>query len=217
MSDAVDFLVIFDLDGTLNNTELYSVPANLTAMKEFGAPPEVQNRNFITSTFGMTSNEYVKEFMPNFSEDVRKAYLKRVSYLELEIIPKLAKPFKNIPELLISLKELNIKTAVCSNASIRYISAVLKAIGLFDKIDFIQPLVEGCTKKETLGLLLKSMSPKNAIMVGDRIFDIEAASHNNLKSIGCAYGYNPEETKLADYTVSDPEEILTIIKSYFNI
>ena len=34
-------LIVFDLDGTLNRTDLYSVPSHLEAMKHFGAPERV--------------------------------------------------------------------------------------------------------------------------------------------------------------------------------
>jgi haloacid dehalogenase superfamily, subfamily IA, variant 1 with third motif having Dx(3-4)D or Dx(3-4)E len=217
MSNNVDLLVVFDLDGTLNFTELYSVPANLKLMEKFNAPQNVRNRDFIVSTFGMTSDVFIKEFLPDSSDEIRREYLNNLRKVEYDIIPDTAKSYDNVIPMLESLKKYNITTAVCSNSSINYITRVLKSIHIFDKIDFIQESVAGCTKKETLKMLLNKLNPAKALMVGDRIFDIEAAQHNNIPSIGCTYGYNPEETNQADYIVNNPSEILPVVKKVFEI
>ena len=45
-------------------------------------------------------------------------------------------------------------------------------------------------------------------MIGDRFHDIETATQNGLKSIGCGYGYGSlEELSAADIIVNSPKEI----------
>ena len=46
------------------------------------------------------------------------------------------------------------------------------------------------------------------IVIGDRFHDIETATKNGLKSIGCGYGYGSlEELSAADIIVNSPKEI----------
>lgn len=54
---------------------------------------------------------------------------------------------------------------------------------------------------DTLGLLLQREEPEAAVMVGDRIFDMEAARGNSIPFIGCLYGYCPAEMAGSDRTV----------------
>ena len=99
-------------------------------------------------------------------------------------------------------------TAVCSNSSVRYISAVLKAIRLDALIDEIQPLdPDSRGKDESLARLLERVQPRKALMVGDTIFDLEAARKNDLPFIGCLYGFRPAEMAAADRKVAAVSEI----------
>ena len=205
-------LIVFDLDGTLNRTDLYSVPSHLEAMKHFGAPERVMSREFVMSTFGMRADDYVKLLLPGCDEKSGCEYLRMVADLESKKMKKSGKCFDGVPEMLDKLHQMECQTAVCSNASTRYITEVIAAIGIAEKIDYIQHLVKGMNKNGTLKLLLDRVNPPKAIMVGDRIFDIQAAKANNIPSIGCLYGFNREEALQADYTVEKPIEIADIVE-----
>ena len=89
----------------------------------------------------------------------------------------------------------------------------LKAINIDNRIDYVQELVPGLTKDGTLKLLLEKVQPQKVVMVGDRIFDINAAKANNIPSIGCLYGFCREEALTADYTAESVHEIAEIIKN----
>ena len=66
---------------------------------------------------------------------------------------------------------------------------VLKAIGLDDRIDFLQPLEPGMhSKAESLRSLLERVKPSFAVMVGDTLLDCEAAAWPQSMSMPCTAG-----------------------------
>jgi phosphoglycolate phosphatase len=204
-------LVVFDLDGTLNRTELFSVGVHRMVQTEFGWP--AQSPEQIISIFGAPANEYIEGLLPGADDETKRKYLKRVSEAECDLMD-LAAAYDGCGEMLDMLHEGGCKTAVCSNSSFRYITTVLKAIKLADKIDFIQPLEPGMTTKgESLRALLTKAGCTDAVMVGDTVYDQQAAIANQIPFIGCNYGYRPHEMKEAEHTVDKPLDIPALINS----
>lgn len=202
-------LFVFDLDGTLNRTDLFSVDAHQKVLAEFGWP--VQTPEEITSHFGEVGHEFMLHILPGADENTVLRYRNRISEVEHEYIERAA-AYDGCPQLLDILHERGYRTAICSNSSYRYISMVLSAIDLMDRIDFIQPLEAGMhTKSESLGCLLKKICPETAVMVGDTLLDYQAAVDNSIPFIGCEYGFRPAEMRPLDYSVKYPLEILTLV------
>ncbi len=202
-------LTVFDLDGTLNRTDLYSVPAHLKALAERGIHNITPEQ--IISTFGERASDYVQKLVGNVTDEEARSYLDAVAKYELEFIYNKGKPYDGVLDSLKKLKENGYYTAICSNSSHRYITMVLDALGLMPYIDFIQDLQPNMTKVQTLALLLDKEKPDKAVMVGDRVFDVEAGHKNNLKVIGCLYGFNPDELKDADVKIESAGDIYTAV------
>ena len=202
-------LAVFDLDGTLNRTDLYSVPAHLKALAERGIHNITPEQ--IISTFGERASDYVQKLVGNVTDEEARSYLDAVAKYELEFIYNKGKPYDGVLDSLKKLKENGYYTAICSNSSRRYITMVLNALGLMPYIDFIQDLQPNMTKVQTLALLLDKEKPDKAVMVGDRVFDVEAGHKNNLKVIGCLYGFNPDELKDADVKIESAGDIYTAV------
>jgi phosphoglycolate phosphatase len=203
-------LVVFDLDGTLNQIHFFSVPAHQQAMKEMNI--EIKSGELIKSTFGQKSNETVKILAPNLDEAGQIHYYKRVSVLESENIVKHGRPYAGVPEMLKCLINAGYILAVCSNASIRYITMVIDTLDIHKYITYIQPKFVDHTKVYALGRFLDDVKPERAVMVGDRIYDFEAARGNNIPFIGCLYGYCPAEMVGADVTVKSAEELFDAVE-----
>ncbi len=200
-------LVVFDLDGTLNRTDLYAVEAHNQARRELGYPPI--DPALLISTFGGRSWDYIKILLPGADENAEQRYLARVAELEQVYMKSHSAPFDGVPQMLDRLHAAGCATAVCSNSTQRYIVPVLEHIGIRDRIDYIQSLHPGMSKVETLGLLLKSLDHPQAVMAGDRSFDLEAARGNRIAFIGCRYGYCAAEVETADFVADSPEEVGT--------
>lgn len=203
-------LVVFDLDGTLNRTELYSLPAHKKALSNINIFDKTDE--FIVSLFGARAEDCVHLLID--SEDQQKShdYIKSVSKYETEFIEGLAQEFEGTSDMLDALHKDGYRTAVCSNASERYIKMVLNALNITNKIDYIQPLLPGLIKDDTLRLLLEKEKPIKAVMVGDRIYDKNAAKANEISFIGCMYGFKNSEVADADIAVKTASEIYGAVK-----
>jgi phosphoglycolate phosphatase len=204
-------LVIFDLDGTINQTALYAVEATKKALLDLNAPHIDEQQ--IRSLFGARPADYVKIYFPKGDESVFQEFLKLEAHYENELMDRYAKAFDGVENSIRSLKNDGFHLAVCSNSSTRYITRVLKTIGLFHFFDEIQPLMAGMTKKDTLKQLLDRTRPQKAVMIGDRIYDKEAAHANQIPFIGCLYGYSPQEVLDADRTVLNGSELYSAVWS----
>ncbi len=208
----IEKLAIFDLDGTLNRTDLYAVDAAIMALAEFGIT-DFSREDIIRISFGAVMSDALKIFMPNATDEQKEQYLDKYRTYEFELLEKNGRAFDGVVESLTSLKNDGYKIAICSNASVRYINLVASTIGIMPYIDYIQPLLPGLTKNDTLKLLLEKVNPQKAVMVGDRVFDHDAAKFNGLKFIGCLYGFSPEEMADADVKIESASQIYGAIKS----
>ncbi|MEG0895037.1 MAG: HAD-IA family hydrolase [Oscillospiraceae bacterium] len=205
-------LVVFDLDGTLNRTELYAVPAHKKALAEYGITNITDEQ--IISHFGARIKDCLKfYFGRELSQAEETEYLKRSGTYENEFMVDNHGEYDGITDMLKTLRQNGYKTAVCSNASERYIRLVLSTLNILQYIDFIQPLLEGLHKQDTLKILVQSVNPEKCVMVGDRIYDKNAATANNIPFIGCAYGFNKEEILDADAVVYTASEIPSAVKN----
>lgn len=199
--------IVFDLDGTLNQTDLVSVKAHQQAQREFGVP--VRSADFIISTFGERARDSFPLLAPGLSRREHEAYGHRVGDLELELLPQYGRPYDGCADMLGEIRKKGWHTAVCSNASFRYIDGVLRALRLRSLIDELRPLEPELIKVDTLRLLLEKVRAEQAVMVGDRKYDKEAAQENQIPFIGCLYGFAPDEVRNADRVAVQPAEIVS--------
>lgn len=210
MNTANKKLVVFDLDGTLNKTELYAVPAHKKAMEHFGVFDKTDE--MIISTFGASGMDSVESLIGTCDLKTKQDYLAKTSQYESELIQTNAGEYEGSSALLDRLKAAGYQTAICSNSSIRYITMVLDALNLSEKIDYIQPLLPDMTKNDTLKILLEKVKPEKAVMVGDRIFDKLAARYNDIPFIGCLYGFEQSEIADADQPVTCTSDIYIAVE-----
>ncbi len=203
-------LVVFDVDGTLSRTDLFSVPAHLKALEKRGVINVTAEK--IVSTFGERADEYVKTLLGEVTPLEARQYLDDVAQFEQEFIAEKGRPYDGVVESLKQLQADGYRIATCSNSSLRYQTAVLTGLHLLPYVDAIQDLRPNMTKVQTLALLLEKEEPDAAVMVGDRKFDIEAGRENGLKTIGCRYGFNPAEAESADEVVDSGFEIYQVVK-----
>ncbi len=198
-------LIIFDLDGTLNRTELFAVEVHRMLQTEFGWP--AQSPEEITAIFGAPAEEYMDRILPGSDEKTKQRYLKREAEVEYDYM-HLAAAYDGCDKMLSVLRDNGWETAVCSNSSFRYISMILNSTGLMHQIDYIQPLEKGMTEKsQSLASLLQRIPHSCAVMVGDTAYDQKAAEANHIPFIGCRYGFRPTEMEAVEHTVLTPVEI----------
>lgn len=204
-------LAVFDLDGTLSRTDLFSVPAAQEMEQTLGYP--VQDASRIIASFGTNYEETMDAIFPGWDQKAYDYYFTHGGEVQAKYLDR-AKPFDGIPEAMDRLHALGYETAVCSNSNIRYITMSVKAIGLMDKMDYLQELEAGMNNKgQSLGKLLQSVSPDKAVMVGDTLLDRQAAVDNQIPFIGCAYGFRPYEMVKVEHVAKSPGELPQLIEA----
>lgn len=204
-------LIVFDLDGTLNQTENYAVPAMLAVLKDFGV--DCFHEQDIMDTFGAKDEDTIEKFFGEDAYKYNEIYWDRVTeYINEKYIGRY-KPYSGVKKMLKWLKREGYKLAVCSNADINYITNTLSLLKIESYFDDIQPLLPGKSKIDSLRCLLKRIEPDEAVMVGDRYFDLEAAKANQLPFVACLYGYGKlDEFEGADELISCPMDLVLYLK-----
>ncbi len=192
--------VIFDLDGTLTESEpgiiksvQYSLDAlgvtgyDLSQLSAFIGPPLFQS---YIETMGMdeeTARRGVELYRERFS---------RVGWQENSV-------YTGIPRLLRSLKRHGAYIALATSKPDLFTGRILDHFGLSKYIDRVIAASPDAEHSDKPMLVKKALpgSCRRACMVGDRKFDIEGGRANDIDTIGVLYGYgNETELKAAGAT-----------------
>lgn len=101
-----------------------------------------------------------------------------------------------------------------SNCSNRYLELMKKAHRLDDLFDdYLTAENFNYQEKSKTLALLKPYFKGDFLFIGDRHHDFKAGIDNQIKTIGCAYGFGGDEIKMADYIIHDIKDLLTLIPS----
>ena len=203
-------LVIFDVDGTLNQTERYAVDAYRKALHEIGMDHFTDEQ--LKSRIGAPFQEDICFFLGDQANTLGEQFLTCTARYWFEGIRKKAAVYPGTYAMLDSLKQKGYQLAVCSNAEPKELELILDALNIKSRFDYIQSLTEKGTKKESLKKLLECCNPQRAVMVGDRDYDREAAERNEIAFIACMYGYGaPGELERCEYQAASVLEIPDLV------
>ena len=210
-------LWIFDMDGTLFQSESVAVPAfrqTFTKMREAGVqiPNDVTDQA-ITGTFGYTHDHIWRTLIGESLEPQLQEKSDRwLIEAEIDLLQNGSGGlFPGVIETLKTLHEEGATLAVASNGQQSYIESIVQTFGI---ADWFAGLYSASgyrmrTKVDLVKLLLEEIDHERAVMIGDRSSDIEAGLHNGLPAIGCAFGFaDRHELQGATMTVRHFSEIL---------
>ncbi len=211
-------LVIFDLDGTLIDSE-HDLAASVNAMLvRYGRnelPLEV-----IGTYIGDGAPMLIRRALGDpadreFLQEALNFFLTHYREHKLDT----TRPYDGIPQMLHRLGNgAGQKLAVLTNKPVRVSRDILAGLGLASK--FFQTYGGNSfeTKKpDPLGanILLReaAVSPGEAVMVGDSQVDILTARNAGLWSVGVTYGFAPGslEVVVPDVTVDSPAELASAL------
>ena len=201
---------VFDMDGTLADTSLITVPACIKAANEYGIAPPA--RELITQTIGISGLDFYRRLYPALGEEKLEPLASRVFELEKSITRELGPGllFPGILDMLNRLARAGIPMAIASTGETAHVESVLTTTGtkqLFAAIkcnsnDKITMLKELCT----------IYSGHKLYMVGDKPKDSDAAKANGVYSIGIGYGFSaPCELAGFDEIAGSPGEVLRLM------
>lgn len=202
--------VIFDVDGTLIDTSMLSVPAVHEVAKEVGLP-HVKDED-ITNCIGVSSIDFYKCFYHGLDDEFLYDFDEKVQALERQLIRDLEKKilFEGIENLLHKMKDLGICLAVASTGSDQHVNTVLHTMGIWELFDRVK-----CNHDNKAGMIREIIEihpEKHWFMVGDKGKDSSSAKANGISSIGVEYGFSRDIDLVDfDWLVEKPDEIISII------
>ncbi len=181
--------VLFDLDGTL----IMSGPAIFAAarlmMADMGIPdmPDEKMRSLVGPPLSVGFSEVLSIAEDKISGAI-ELYAQKARIVGLEPM----KPYDGIKELLTELRQNGIRTGVVTSKMQSTAHEHIEHFGLLGGLDYICGALERGrgSKTELLRRAMRELEPLGrAVMVGDRLYDINAANDVGLESIGVLYGY----------------------------
>lgn len=202
---------LFDLDGTLTESEEGITKSAAYALERMGFPAMTQEglRRFIgpplldsfTRFCGMTeeqANEAIEHYRARYTT---------VGWKENIV-------YSGVPRLLRSLKKQGAYIALASSKpqpSCEKILAHFALLPLFDKISATSFHEKDPGKAALISRALpEGADPAEACMVGDRLFDMQGAKAVGVTAIGAEYGYGSHEELVdagADITFTNMDDM----------
>ena len=206
--------ILFDLDGTLTNPELGITNCVMYALEKFGI--KENDRKKLYPFIGPPLTYSFQNFYGLSEEESKQAvafYRERFSVkglYENEV-------YAGVPEILQNLKEQGKKLIIATSKPEEYTIKILKHFELYKYFDFVAGATMDGSRGEKADIITYALESYNiedksqAVMVGDRKYDILGAKENGLDSIGVLFGFGDLEelTKAgATYIAETVEDIL---------
>ncbi len=209
MAGSLYRLVVFDWDGTLLDSIATIVGCTQATLDELGLPPADEAN--IRSAIGLGIRETVDSFCPGCSEETfgrivevyRRLWFGR--YVDEPVL------FEGVEGLLEGLAEEGRLLAVATAKSRRGLATDLERTGLGRFFQASRTVDEASSKPSPdmlLGILNElGVRPKEALMVGDAVHDLQMANNAGVASVGVASGTTARDVLLG----SGPLECLDTV------
>ena len=209
--------VLFDLDGTLTNPELGITSCVMYALEKFGI--KVTDRKSLHSYIGPPLSHSFRNIAGLSAEDSElavKYYRERFSTLgiyENEV-------YSGVPEILQTLKERGKILVLATSKPEEYAVEILRHFDLEKYFDFIAAATMDGSRSEKADVIAYALglagifSVDEAVMVGDRSYDIMGAAENGMDSVGVLFGFGGRkelESAGATYLAATVEQILEYV------
>lgn len=188
--------ILFDLDGTISDPKEGITKSIAYALTELGhKPPPLEA---LTRFIGPPLREAFRELLGNPEQVEEALALYRYRYAEQGrgMIENILYPA--IPETLARLKDMEKRLFIATSKPHLIATKVVHHFGLegcFVKI--YGPELDGThsDKSALIAHLLdqEKILPHEAVMIGDRKYDMEGAIRNGVSAIGALWGYGTQE------------------------
>jgi len=178
--------VFLDIDGTLMDTNYLHIEAWARAFEEVGARPP---RSRIHHEVGKGSDKLIPEF-------VEDGKAERVSELHSEYYAELQErghPLPGAKELVTSLAERGYEVWLATSAKPEELEHHMQELGAEGEIAWVVSSDEAEESKpapDIFGLALEraGVSPEDAVVVGDSVWDVEAAKDAGVRAAAVMTG-----------------------------
>ncbi|GHE93956.1 HAD family hydrolase [Streptomyces fumanus] len=200
---------LFDMDGTLVDTEARSRAAWTLLFEAHGVP---YDESLLLTFSGRRGQEVLGEHLHLFpGGTVEELYAEAVSYYSSPALPPIA-PVPGAVELVRLLHSEGVRMAVVSSGRRRDIEPTLHQLAMHDMFELIvaaEDVRHG--KPHPEGYLSASrrldVPPSQAVVFEDSPAGVTAAKAAGARCIGVATSQPPQALLHADYTVTDLTEV----------
>ena len=188
-------LVIFDVDGTLIDSQLMIVNSMNAGMAEAGLPPLA--REAILSIVGLSLPVAIAQLLPEASQaqldkvaaGYRTAYMASRMHLESPLYPGA----QDCLDALSARGDVLLAIATCKSR--RGLDALIESHGWGD-LFVSRQTADNHPSKPSPAMLLAAcdeagVDPAKAVMIGDTTFDMQMALNASTAALGVDWGYHP--------------------------
>jgi pyrophosphatase PpaX len=206
--------VLFDLDGTLINTNDL-ILASFMHTLEHHCPGKYTEED-VLKCMGEPLSDQMNRFDPTQAEEMVKTY----HSFNVAKHDEYTKEFPHVREVLQQLHQAGVKMGVVTNKRRLVVEMGLKLFGLEQWMDVIvcfgdSPEIKGKPEPDLLFVALEKLKApaEQTLMVGDSRYDIIAARRAHVPSVGVGWSLNRDQLKeyQADFFIEDMREILPIV------
>lgn len=198
--------IIFDLDGTLLQTHHHSCRAAHETLRALGLP-DVPDAH-VMCHIGEPADAFLCAIAPGYSD--LAAFECLFDANEQAALKQVGTLFDGVPELLRQLTERGYRLAICSNGSREYVETALTVTNVRGWFSRLACAGEYSGKTAAVAAIIDEWKSELAVVVGDRVHDMDAAGENGIPFIAAAYGYGGAETAEADCRAQQPLDVLAL-------
>ncbi len=189
-------IVLFDLDGTIINSENGILNSIEYALGKYGA--EMPKRSTLNFFLGPPLDDSFSKLLKISKQDAEilvkyyREYYREKGIFEIQL-------YDGVEDLLKEIKTSCRKVVLATSKPEEFAKKILKHLNIDKYFDVIAGATFDNTRSEkpdVIAYALKRvgvMNNNSAIMVGDRKFDCEGAAELGLDSIGVLYGFGSRE------------------------
>lgn len=205
--------LIFDLDGTLTDSK----PGILSCLRKVLDARQIDHPGPLDRFVGPPVEEWTVELLPGAGEEAQAALARDYRACYDREGWKNNSVFAGVREMLTELHGLGFPLYVCTSKQQHFAVRILdlfELTGLFTSVYGDRAEYASHSKVDLLGTLLResSINSDAAWMIGDRIFDFQAARGNAIRCMAAAWGYGPpEELALADAVAENPARVAVVL------
>jgi len=209
-------LALFDLDGTLIDSETGIVQSIEYALGRLGAtaPPRETLRGWIgpplRATFPLVLGDdpaRTEQAVAHYSERFTK-----IGWTEHT-------PYAGIDAVIDALAARGTRLAVVTTKVELHAGRIVQSLPFGAQFERVYAAAAGSTHSEKATMIARALSdfgvaPEHAAMVGDRHFDIEGARANGVRAIGVGWGFGSREELRdagADAIATTPQELPALL------
>ena len=207
--------LIFDLDGTLTDSK----PGILSCLRKVIDAHNVDHPGPLDQFVGPPIEEWAIALLPQASDEARAALARDYRACYDREGWKNNSVFAGVREMLTELRRLGFPLYVCTSKGQHFAVRILdlfELTGLFTAIYGDKAEYASHSKVDLLAHLLhdSSLESASAWMIGDRIFDFQAAQANGIRCVAAGWGYGPaEELAMADALAVTPADVRGLVLS----